>query len=93
MVRADGAGTVPDASVDVVLLNPPFHVGAAVHAEVARTLFADAARVLRPGGELWAVWNSHLRYRPTLETLVGPTRQAGRDPKFTVTVSTRAALR
>ena len=92
VVRADGAGTVPDASVDLVLLNPPFHVGAAVHAEVARTLFADAARVLRPGGELWAVWNSHLRYRPTLEKLVGPTRQAGRDPKFTVTVSTRAGL-
>jgi 16S rRNA (guanine1207-N2)-methyltransferase len=89
VVRADGAETVPDASVDVVLLNPPFHVGAAVHPGVARALFADAARVLRPGGELWAVWNSHLRYRPTLEHVVGPTRQVGRDPKFTVTVSTR----
>lgn len=91
VVRADGAETVPDASADVVLLNPPFHVGAAVHDGVARTLFAEAARVLRPGGELWAVWNSHLRYRPTLERVVGPTRQISRDPKFTVTVSTRAA--
>ena len=90
VVRADGAETVPDASVDVVLLNPPFHVGAAVHDGVARTLFAEAARVLTPGGELWAVWNSHLRYRPTLERVVGPTRQVSRDPKFTVTVSTRA---
>lgn len=91
VVRADGAETVPDASADVVLLNPPFHVGAAVHDGVARTLFAEAARVLKPGGELWAVWNSHLRYRPTLERVVGPTRQISRDPKFTVTVSTRAA--
>jgi 16S rRNA (guanine1207-N2)-methyltransferase len=90
-VRADGAGPVPDASVDVVLLNPPFHVGSAVHSGVARSLFAEAVRVLRPGGELWAVWNSHLRYRPTLESVVGPTRQVGRDPKFTVTVSTRHA--
>lgn len=90
VVRADAAGPVPDASADVVLLNPPFHVGAAVHAGIARALFADAARVLRPGGELWAVWNSHLRYRPTLERVVGPTRQVSRDPKFTVTVSTRA---
>lgn len=89
VVRADGAETVPDASVDLVLLNPPFHVGAAVHDGVARTLFAEAARVLTPGGELWAVWNSHLRYRPTLERVVGPTRQVSRDPKFTVTVSTR----
>lgn len=89
VLRADGAEPVPDASTDVVLLNPPFHVGAAVHAGIARTLFADAARVLRPGGELWAVWNSHLRYRPALERAVGPTRQLSRDPKFTVTVSTR----
>ncbi|WP_200941522.1 methyltransferase [Cellulomonas sp. Leaf395] len=89
VVRADGADPVEDASVDLVLLNPPFHLGAAVHSGVARTLFEDAARVLRPGGELWAVWNSHLRYRPTLERVVGPTRQVSRDPKFTVTVSTR----
>ncbi|MEZ0447380.1 class I SAM-dependent methyltransferase [Cellulomonas sp. ICMP 17802] len=89
VVRADGAETTPGASADLVLLNPPFHVGAAVHDGVARTLFAEAARVLKPGGELWAVWNSHLRYRPTLERVVGPTRQASRDSKFTVTVSTR----
>ncbi|MDQ0373947.1 class I SAM-dependent methyltransferase [Cellulomonas humilata] len=90
VVRANGAETVPDASADVVLLNPPFHVGAAVHDGVARALFAEAARILTPGGELWVVWNSHLRYRPALERVVGPTRQVSRDPKFTVTVSTRA---
>jgi len=45
--------------------------------------------VLRPGGELWCVWNSALRYRSELERIVGPTRQIARDPKFTVTVSTR----
>jgi len=89
VTRADGAGDLPDASVDLVLLNPPFHVGAAVAPAAARALFADAARILRPGGELWAVWNSHLRYRATLEQVVGPTRQVARDPKFTVTVSTR----
>ncbi|MCC2307982.1 class I SAM-dependent methyltransferase [Cellulomonas chengniuliangii] len=89
VLRADAATGVPDASIDLVVLNPPFHVGAAVHPGLARRLFADAARVLRPGGELWAVWNSHLMYRPTLEQVVGPTRQAARNAKFTVTVSTR----
>ena len=89
VARDDAAASVPDASVDLVVLNPPFHVGSTVHAGIARRLFADAARVLRPAGELWVVWNSHLRYRPTLERLVGPTRQAARNPKFTVTVSTK----
>ena len=52
-------------------------------------LFAAAARVLRPGGELWTVYNSALRYKPTLVRLIGPTRVAEQTPKFTVTVSTR----
>ncbi|WP_309067168.1 methyltransferase [Microbacterium sp.] len=89
VVRDDGLGSRPDASVDLILLNPPFHSGAAVTDAIAPKLFADAARVLRPGGELWCVFNSHLGYRPILERMVGPTRQAGRNPKFTVTVSVR----
>lgn len=88
--RDDAAASVPDASVDLVVLNPPFHVGTTVHSGIARRLFADAARVLRPGGELWVVWNSHLQYRPVLTALVGPTRQAARNAKFTVTASTKA---
>ena len=72
------------------MLNPPFHIGNTVHAGIALKLFADAGRVLAPGGELWAVWNSHLAYKPALNRLVGPTRQVARNPKFTVTVSTRA---
>ncbi len=85
----DGLSAEPDASADLVVLNPPFHSGAAVTTEIAHRLFADAARVLRPGGELRVVWNSHLGYRPVLERLVGPTRQLSRTPKFTVTASRR----
>ncbi|MBO3663943.1 class I SAM-dependent methyltransferase [Microbacterium stercoris] len=89
VVRDDGLGAQPDASADLILLNPPFHSGAAVTEEIAPRMFADAARVLRPGGELWVVFNSHLGYRPILERAVGKTHQAGRNAKFTVTVSTR----
>ncbi|MCF6509308.1 methyltransferase domain-containing protein [Blastococcus sp. MG754426] len=87
--RDDAAATVPDRSVDLVVCNPPFHVGAAVVTTAADRLFVAAARVLRPGGELWTVYNSALRYRPALNRVVGPTRVADRDPKFTVTVSLR----
>ncbi|WP_040338948.1 class I SAM-dependent methyltransferase [Candidatus Blastococcus massiliensis] len=89
VVRDDAAETVPDASVDLVVCNPPFHVGAAVVTTAADRLFAAAARVLQPGGELWTVYNSPLRYRPALARLVGPTRVAAQDPRFTVTCSTR----
>ncbi len=88
-VQDDGLSTQPTDSADLIVLNPPFHVGAAVHTGVALRLFAEAGRVLRPGGQLWSVWNSHLDYAPALERTVGPTRQVSRGPKFTVTVSRR----
>jgi 16S rRNA (guanine1207-N2)-methyltransferase len=89
VVRDDALSALPDASASFIALNPPFHRGAAIDETIARHLFADAARVLRPGGELWTVWNSALQYRRPLERLVGPTRQVARTSKFTVTFSTR----
>ncbi|WP_194411071.1 class I SAM-dependent methyltransferase [Microbacterium cremeum] len=89
VVRDDMLASQPDASAAFVAVNPPFHSGTAIHEGIAPRMFADAARVLRPGGELWAVWNSALRYRPALERIVGPTRQVARNSKFTVTASVR----
>ncbi|WP_223692732.1 class I SAM-dependent methyltransferase [Leifsonia poae] len=89
VVRDDGLATQPDGSADLIVLNPPFHIGSVVHTGIAHRLFADAARVLAPGGELWTVWNSHLGYRGALERSVGPTRQIVRNAKFTVTASSR----
>ena len=89
VLRDDGLAAQADASAELILLNPPFHVGATVHTGAALRLFEQAARVLAPGGELWTVFNSHLGYRPILNRLVGPTRQAARNAKFTITVSTR----
>ncbi|KAF2414516.1 SAM-dependent methyltransferase [Microbacterium sp. B35-04] len=89
VVRDDMLGEQPDGSASFIALNPPFHSGSAVHEGIAPQMFAEAARVLRPGGELWTVWNSGLRYRQTLEKVVGPTRQIARNAKFTVTASTR----
>lgn len=88
-LQDDAGSSIPDASVDLVLLNPPFHDGGTVHTGIASKLFASAARMLRPGGELWTVYNSHLAYRGELQRVVGPTREVSRTPKFTVTASTR----
>lgn len=89
VARDDMLSERPSSSASFIALNPPFHSGSAVHEGIAPRMFADAARVLRSGGELWTVWNSGLRYRSALERLVGPTRQVARNAKFTVTVSTK----
>lgn len=89
VVHEDAAGGIADASMDVVLLNPPFHLGASVHAGAALRLFEAAARVLKVGGELWTVYNSHLDYRGRVRELVGVTTVELRTAKFTVTRSVR----
>ncbi len=88
-LQDDAMSTLPAGSAELVLLNPPFHLGASVHAGAGIKLFEAAARVLAPGGELWTVFNRHLQYLPALERLVGPTTVKGGNPKFTVAVSTR----
>ena len=89
VLQDDAMASLPEASADLILLNPPFHVGAAVHAGAGLKLIEAAGRVLAPGGELWTVFNSHLHYQPALQRLIGPTREVGRNPKFTVTASIR----
>jgi 16S rRNA (guanine1207-N2)-methyltransferase len=91
VVRDDALSSVPDASAELIVLNPPFHSGTTVTADVGIRLIADAARVLTPGGELRVVFNSHLRYQPTLRRLVGATRQVARNSKFTITSSVKGA--
>ena len=87
VVRDDAMSSAPDNSADLVLCNPPFHVGAAVHTGSAIKMFAETGRVLRPGGELWTVYNTHLNYRGVVQRLVGCTEVVGRNRKFTVTRS------
>lgn len=89
VVRSDAGDQLPGSSTDLIVCNPPFHADTAVSTEVAEAMFRNAAGILRPGGELWVVWNSHLRYRSALEREIGTTRQVVRTPRFTVTASRR----
>lgn len=80
----NAASRVPDASVDIVLLNPPFHTGTAVDLSLVGPLLTAAHRLLVPGGKLYLVHNSHARYRQQVEEIFTDTRQLERTPTFTV---------
>ncbi|MFC7850624.1 class I SAM-dependent methyltransferase [Arthrobacter sp. NPDC057388] len=90
-IQDDAMSTLDAGSADVILLNPPFHLGSSVHAGAGLKLFEASGRVLAPGGQLWTVFNRHLHHLPALERLVGPTTVRGRNPKFIVTTSVRRA--
>lgn len=92
-VRRDhGLSQQPDTTVDLVVCNPPFHSEAAITTAASDAMFAEAARVLKPGGVMLTVFNSHLPHRRALERMIGPTVQLGRNAKFTVTRSVRGSL-
>ena len=88
-VAADVHGTdvldgVDDASADLVACNPPFHAGGARTTDVARRMFAEAQRVLRPGGMVTVVANRHLGHHVTLRRWFADVEVVGSDPRFVV---------
>ncbi|MFV0407634.1 MAG: class I SAM-dependent methyltransferase [Propioniciclava sp.] len=85
--RADGLGRTPSGSATIIVSNPPFHRGAAKDSRATLAMIARAGQVLRPGGELWLVYNSHLPYLPLLREQVGITTIEARDRSYLVTRS------
>ena len=51
---------------DIIISNPPFHVGRADLPELGRAFIAAAARALNPGGRFWMVANRHLAYEQAM---------------------------
>ncbi len=80
----DGLTDEPGGTCDLVICNPPFHQGMTTGDLAAWTMFAEAERVLRPGGELRVVGNRHLGYHAKLQRLFDQVELLASDPKFVV---------
>jgi 16S rRNA (guanine1207-N2)-methyltransferase len=71
VLPSDIVSAVRDERFDVVLSNPPFHVGKATELAVPAQFIADAYRVLEPGGTLQLVANRTLPYEGLLQAAFG----------------------
>ena len=87
VLRADGLSGRPITGVDLVVCNPPFHLGTTKDSTPGFELLRGAVPALDAGAEVWTVFNSHLPYLPFLRAEVGPTRVVGRNRGYTVTRS------
>ena len=85
----DAGSRLPDASFDTIALTPPFHDGTTVDATLVQHLLDASVRLLAPGGALYVVHNSHLRYRGEVERRFASVEQIARDTTFTVLRATR----
>lgn len=71
LIAGDGIHAAP-AGLAAIVTNPPFHQGVHTDYQASETLLREAARYLRPGGELRLVANSFLKYPPLIERHLGP---------------------
>ena len=83
-LATDGADEISDASVDLVVNNPPFHDDQALAEATAWKMFNDAHRILKPGGEFRVVGNRHLGYHAKLSKIFGNRKTVASNKKFVV---------
>ncbi|MFC5600525.1 class I SAM-dependent methyltransferase [Deinococcus cellulosilyticus] len=67
-LHSDVGSALPEqAQFDLVVMNPPFHVGTDVILEVAEEFIRVAYQHVRAGGEVWVVANQFLPYEPLMQ--------------------------
>lgn len=74
VLASDAGSVVEKSSFDVVVTNPPFHVGRRAEFDVANQFIWDAWEVLNPGGRLYLVANVRLPYENTIRDCFGSFR-------------------
>ncbi|HYW31668.1 MAG TPA: methyltransferase [Gemmatimonas sp.] len=84
VLASDIASALGDERFDVVVCNPPFHVGKSTDLEVPAQFIRDAYRVLAPGGSVQIVANRTLPYERLVEGAFGHVRTLHDGPRFKV---------
>ncbi|NCW44507.1 MAG: methyltransferase domain-containing protein [Gemmatimonadaceae bacterium] len=91
-VRAsDVASAAADARVDVVVSNPPFHLGKGTELAIPRAFIEQAYRHLTPGGRLYLVANRTLPYERLIGECFGEVLTAHDGRRFKVIGGVRRA--
>lgn len=86
---ADATSFQPEKPYDIVVSNPPFHVGRAGDPGLGQAFIAAARRLLTPQGGFWMVANRHLPYEDALGRAFADVEEVGGTPGFKVIHATR----
>ena len=86
---SDVAGAVLDEKFDVVVTNPPFHVGKQTELSVPIQFIEDSWEVLKPGGRLFLVANRTLPYEVPITERFGRLSTIYDGRRFKVLSATR----
>ncbi len=84
VLPGDGAQELLEQRFDLVVTNPPFHVGGIQTTEIAERFIREAAKVLRPRGRFYLVANRFLKYEPVMRECFKLVEEMAGDTKFKV---------
>ena len=82
VLQDDAMASLPDASADLILLNPPFHTGQATDVDLGRAFLKTAITSLKRGGKLFLVANRQLPYEAVLEAAGLAWRKTAEDKSY-----------
>jgi 16S rRNA (guanine1207-N2)-methyltransferase len=72
------------ARYDLIVMNPPFHEGAASEPGLGQAMIKTASQALRAGGQLLMVANRGLPYEPTLAELFRSSGETARNARYKI---------
>lgn len=90
-LTSDVGAAVLDERFDVVVTNPPFHVGKATDLDLPLQFIEDARTVLAPGGRLFLVANRTLPYEHAIQRRFGNLGTLHDGRRFKVLTAERIA--
>ncbi|MDQ2715284.1 MAG: 16S rRNA methyltransferase [Chloroflexota bacterium] len=80
-----GAQAVMEQRFDLIVTNPPFHIGGIQTTSIAERFIREAAQVLRPPrGRFYLVANRFLKYEPALRACFKLVEEVGGDTRYKV---------
>jgi 16S rRNA (guanine1207-N2)-methyltransferase len=89
VLASDGAQAVLSERFDLVVTNPPFHLGGMQTTETAERFIREAAQVLRRWGRFYLVANRFLKYEPVMRSCFGTVEEVDGNTRYKVLRCTR----
>jgi 16S rRNA (guanine1207-N2)-methyltransferase len=84
VLPSNGAEAVLKQRFDLVVTNPPFHLGGIQTLEIGKRFIRDTAQILRPQGRFYLVANRFLKYEAELQAHFKQVEEVGGDTRYKI---------